>query len=142
MLVDANLLLYARNRDDPRHDGARAWLEAALNGPTRVGFPWPSLTAFVRIATHPRVFAAPLSPDAACDQVTAWLSAPAAWVPVPTERHAEVFSDLVRRHRVVGPLVTDAHLAALAIEHGLVIASTDADFARFREARWLDPLEA
>jgi toxin-antitoxin system PIN domain toxin len=142
MLVDANLLLYARNRDDPRHDAARVWLEAALNGRTRIGLPWPSLTAFVRISTHPRVFAAPLTPELACDQVTAWLSAPAAWIPVPTDHHAEVFTDLVRRYRVVGPLVGDAHFAALAIEHGVAIASSDADFARFREVRWVDPLDS
>ncbi len=142
MLVDANLLLYSRNRGDPRHEAARGWLSDVVNGTTRIGLPWLSLTAFVRIATHPRIFATPLSPDAAADQVAEWLDAPAAWVPVPTARHAEVFTDLVRRYRITGPLVTDAHLAALAIEHGVEVASTDADFARFRELRWIDPISA
>jgi toxin-antitoxin system PIN domain toxin len=140
MLVDANLLLYAFNRADPRHDDAASWLGDALNGPTNVGLPWQSLTAFVRIATNTRLFPRPLSPDAASEQVARWLAAPAVWVPTPTERHAEVFLGLVRRYRIVGPLVMDAHLAALAIEHGIEVASTDADFARFREVRWVDPL--
>src|SRR5215510_1507028 len=140
MLVDANLLLYARNIDDPRHSTARVWLEEVLNGPTRVGLPWQSLTAFVRIATHARVFREPLSPSAAADQVLEWLDAPATWVPVPTERHAEVFARLVRDHAASGPLVTDAHLAALAIEHGVEIASTDTDFDRFTAVRRFDPL--
>ena len=139
MLVDANLLLYARNTDDPRHAPARAWLEAVLNGPTRVGLPWPSLTAFVRIATHRRVFAQPLSSEAAANQVLDWLDAPAAWVPSPTERHGEIFTHLVREHDATGALVTDAHLAALAVEHGIEVASTDTDFDRF-DVRWFDPL--
>jgi toxin-antitoxin system PIN domain toxin len=140
VLVDANLLLYARNADDPRQTAAATWLEQALNGPTRIGLPWASLTAFARIATSQRVFTRPLTSDMACAQIEAWLAAPAAWVPVPTERHAEIFTDLVRRHRVTGALVADADLAALAIEHGLELASTDADFARFDEIRWVDPL--
>jgi toxin-antitoxin system PIN domain toxin len=140
MLVDANLLLYARNVDDPRQPAAVAWLEAVLNGPARVGLPWSSLAAFVRIATSQRVFARPMTADDACLQIEEWLAAPASWIPVPTARHAEIFTDLVRRHRVTGALVADADLAALAIEHGLELASTDADFARFGEIRWIDPL--
>ena len=141
MILDANLLLYARNASDPQHDAARAFVERALNGPHRVGLPWPTLTAFVRIATHARVFPSPLSPAAAADQVEQWLGAPAAWVPLPGERHAEVLLGLVRDLRVVGPLVSDAHLAALALEHGTGIWSTDADFARFPGLHWQDPLK-
>lgn len=140
MLVDANLLLYARNSDDPRHAPAREWLTAALNGPTRVGLPWQSLTAFLRTATNPRAFAQPLTPAAAADQVDAWLSAPAAWVPAPTDAHSQVLGRLIRGHNLTGPLIADAHLAALAIEHGLALYSTDADFARFTEIRWSNPL--
>ena len=140
MLVDANLLLYARNADDPRQRAAAAWLEEVLNGPARVGLPWSSLVAFARIATNQRVFARPLTTADACAQIEAWLAAPAAWIPVPTERHAEIFTDLVRKHRVAGALIADADLAALAIEHGLELASTDADFARFGEIRWIDPI--
>lgn len=140
MIVDANLLLYARNTSDPRHAGARRFLEQALNGPRRVGLPWQSLTAFLRIATHPRVFAAPLSAATASEQVEQWLAAPAAWVPTPGEGHAEVLLTLVRTLRLAGPLVSDAHLAALAMEHGTGIWSTDSDFARFPGLRWEDPL--
>lgn len=142
MIVDANILLYARNRADPRHEGARRWLEDALNGPTRVGLPWWTLTAFVRIATNPRAFPRPLSPQDAARQVEEWLDAPRGWLAEPTPRYREVFTALVRAHDVRGPLVTDAQLAALAIDHGVPVVSTDADFARFRAVRWVNPLEA
>jgi len=140
VILDANLLLYACNSSDPRHTRASSFLEQVLNGPRRVGLPWQSLTAFVRIATHPRVFPAPLSAVAAADQVEAWLAAPAAWVPVPEEGHAQVLLALLRQLHLVGPLVSDAHLAALALEHGTGIWSTDSDFARFPGLRWEDPL--
>ena len=140
MLVDANILLFAVNQSAPEHERARVWLEAALNGTRRVGLPWESLTAFVRLATNPRVVARPLAPVDAWAMVESWLAAPAAWVPVPTERHAAVLGDLVRRYRPAAKLVPDAHLAALAIEHGAEIISADTDFARFAEARWRDPL--
>lgn len=140
MIVDANVLLYARNVDDPQHEPARQWLTDALNGPTRVGLPWQTLTAFVRIATNPRAFPDPLTPDAAFGQVEEWLDAPRAWIPEPTRRYRQVFGELVRKHRIRGPLVTDAQLAALAIDHGVALASTDADFARFPELTWTDPL--
>lgn len=140
MIVDANLLLYARNTSDPRQPRAQAFLEEVLNGPRRVGLPWQSLTAFVRIATHPRVFPAPLSPAVAADQVQSWLAAPAAWVPVPGEGHAEVLLALLRQLHLTGPLVSDAHLAALAMEHGTGIWSTDSDFARFPGLTWANPL--
>jgi hypothetical protein len=140
MLLDANILLYARNADDPRHARARAWVEDALNGSTRVGLPWQSLTAFVRIATNPRAFAAPLDPDVAWQQVEDWLAAPRAWVPQPTGAYAAVLGRLVRGLHIRGPLVTDAALAALAIDHGVAVVSTDADFARFSDVRWINPL--
>ncbi len=140
MLVDANLLLFARNADDPRSPVANQWLTEALNGPTRVGLPWQSLCAFVRIATNPRAFPLPLEPEAAWDQVDAWLEAPSAWVPNPTTRHGEVLGALVRRHQVRGPLVTDAQLVALALEYGIGVASADSDFARFPEVPWINPL--
>lgn len=140
MIVDANLLLYASNRADPRAAAAAAVLEEALNGPYRIGLPWQSLTAFLRISTHPRVFPFPLSPGPATEQVRRWLTAPAAWVPHPGPRHADVLLDLVARLRLTGPLVSDAHLAALALEHGTGIWSTDSDFARFPGLRWENPL--
>jgi toxin-antitoxin system PIN domain toxin len=140
MLVDANILLFAVNESAPEHARAVAWLEEALNGSRRVGLPWESLTAFVRLATNPRVVARPLAPLEAWSFVSAWLAAPAAWIPVPTERHAAVLGDLIARYRPTAKLVPDAHLVALAIEHGAQIVSADTDFARFAEVRWFDPL--
>ncbi|MGH8998227.1 MAG: TA system VapC family ribonuclease toxin [Acidimicrobiia bacterium] len=140
MLVDANLLLYARDSESAFHDTARAWLTEQLGGPVRVGLPWPSLGAFVRIATHPRAAADPLHPREAWAQVDEWLASPAAWIPVPTDRHAEILGGLVARHELRANLVSDAHLAALAIEHGLELCSADTDFARFPELRWRNPI--
>jgi toxin-antitoxin system PIN domain toxin len=140
MLIDANLLLFAVDSTSAWHSAAAGWLTEQLNGPRRVGLPWQSLGAFLRISTHPRAVERPLAPDQAWSQVEEWLAAEAAWVPVPTERHAEVLGSLVKRHRVGGNIVPDARLAALAIEHGLSICSADSDFARFTEARWENPL--
>jgi toxin-antitoxin system PIN domain toxin len=140
MLVDANLLLFARDAESRFHDAAREWLTARLNGPVRVGLPWQSLVAFVRIATHPRAYERPLGPDAAWRQIRAWLDAEAAWVPLPTERHGEILGQLVVEHQLRGNLVSDAHLAAL--EHGLQVCSADSDFARFTQVRWVNPLAA
>jgi uncharacterized protein len=139
MIVDANILLYAEDDSDPRHAPARDWLEAALNGTTRIGLPWPSLLAFVRIRTHPRVYEFPLPPTEAWARVTDWLAAPSAWIPQPTDRHADVLGELIQRYQVRSGIVPDAHLAALAIEHGVGICSADTDFARFDGVRWLDP---
>ena len=140
MLIDANLLLFAVDASAPGHERAAAWLEEQLNGDRRVGVPWESLTAFVRIATHPRASEHPLKPGEAWRFVTDWLSAPAVWVPVPTERHADVLGGLVGKYHLAGNLIPDAHLAAMAIEHGLEVCSADTDFARFTEIRWRNPL--
>lgn len=140
MLVDANLLIYARDEDSTFHDAARTWLSAQLRGPSRVGLPWPSLLAFVRIVTHPRAVAAPLQPAEAWEQVMDWLTATNAWVPGPTDRHGEILGGLIATYELRGNLVSDAHLAALAIEHGLELYSADTDFARFRELRWHNPI--
>ncbi len=140
MLVDANVLLFAADRTSPFHGKAAEWLESALNGPTRIGFAWPVLSAFVRIATHDRALEKPLGPEAAWRYVDDWLEAPASWIPVPTERHAGVFRSLVLTYQLRGNVVMDAHLAALAIEHGVGVCSADADFARFEEIEWLNPV--
>lgn len=140
MLLDANLLLYALNRSADQHDAATAWLTEQLNGPRRVGLPWQSLGAVLRIATHPRAFARPLSSAAAWRQVSDWLDAPAAWVPEPGPSFASLLQELVIRHDVRGNLVPDAMLAALAIEHGVTLYSADTDFARFDALRWVNPL--
>jgi uncharacterized protein len=141
VIVDANVLLYAHNTADANHETARRWLESALNGDTRVGLPWSTLGAFLRISTNPRAFDTPLSPEAATRQVEDWLAAPAAWIPQPSARYAQVLNELVRAHKARGPLVSDAMLAALAIDHGVTLVSTDADFARFRQVRWINPID-
>lgn len=139
ILVDANVLLYARSRDAPLHQPARDWLDAQLNGRRRVGLPWESLLAFMRLISNPRVYARPEPIGAAWTQVEDWLSAAPAWIPLPTERHRDVLTELLPA--VDRPeLVPDAHLAALAIEHGLILASADRDFARFERLRWMNPL--
>jgi uncharacterized protein len=140
MLVDANLLLYAVDEDSPRGATARAWLTEQLNGTRRVGLSWLSLGAFLRISTHPRASARPLSAETAWSLAAAWLSAPAAWVPNPEGRYATILSELLIRHELSGNLVPDAMLAALAIEHGLTVYSADSDFARFDEITWANPL--
>jgi len=140
MLVDANILLYAADETAPEHQRAAAWLAGELNGDRRVAMPWESLTAFLRISTHPRASDQPLPPAEAWRLVDEWLAVPVVWTPTPTDQHAAVLADLVTRYRVAGNLVPDAHLAALAIEHGLEICSADSDFARFRELRWHNPL--
>jgi hypothetical protein len=140
MLVDANLLLFAVDVQSPYHRRAADWLTEQLNGVARVAFPWPSLAAFVRISTHPRASDRPLTPAQAWQHVEEWLAADTAWIPGPTEHHAQVLGRLVTRYELRGNLVTDAQLAALAIEHGLVVYSSDTDFARFDEIRWVDPL--
>ena len=141
ILIDANLLLYAKVQDYPQHAKTRAWLDERLNQPARVGLPWPSLLAFLRIATNVRVFSSPLSIDEAWDQVSQWLAIPQVWIPQPTDRHAKVVEELLQDGGVVGGLVMDAHLAALAREHGLQLCSADSDFARFPGLSWFNPLE-
>lgn len=139
ILVDANLLVYAHVSDYAEHLRAREWLDQKLGEPARVGLPWESTLAFVRLVTNPRVFARPESVERAWRQVEEWLDAPSAFVPSPTEQHRAVLSTLIGQ--VTRPnLVPDAHLAALAIEHGLTLCSTDGDFARFPGLRWENPL--
>ncbi|HZV49143.1 MAG TPA: TA system VapC family ribonuclease toxin [Candidatus Dormibacteraeota bacterium] len=142
MLVDANILLFAVDSASRFHEAARAWLTEALNGPRRVGLPWLVLGAFIRIVTHPRASDRPLAPEQAWSYVSDWLACETVWVPNPTDRHAAVLGSLIASYQLRGNLVTDAQIAALAIEHGLTICSADTDFARFREVRWLDPLRA
>jgi toxin-antitoxin system PIN domain toxin len=140
ILVDANLLLYAKFEWFPNHDRARQWLDEKLGGPTAVGLPWPVLIAFVRITIHPRAFPQPLSLSDAWKQVEEWLACSPAWTPVPTENHARILGQLIGGNALTPNLIADAHLAALAIEHGLTLCSADGDFARFRSLRWVNPL--
>lgn len=141
ILVDANLLVYAHVADVPLHEPARRWLDERLSGTTRVGLPWPSLLTFLRLVTNPRIFPRPETIERAWAQVEDWLGVGSAWIPQPTDRHAEILKVLLRETGAHGNLVPDAHLAALAIEHGLILCSTDRDFARFTELRIENPLQ-
>ena len=141
ILLDANLLIYSHVSSFPQHAQARSWLDAQLSGGGPVGLPWASLLAFLRIVTNPRVFEHPESMAAAWRQVTTWLDVDAVWIPEPAEQHRDVLGSLLNAVGVQANLVPDAHLAALAIEHGLLLCSTDGDFARFPNLRWHNPLE-
>lgn len=140
ILVDANLLVYAHVASTPQHRKAHRWLDDRLNGSTQLALPWPSLLAFVRLVSNPRVFAHPLAVSAAWEQAESWLQIPVVWIPMPTERHREVLGLLLAGVGFRPNLVPDAHLAALAIEHGLTLCSSDGDFARFQGLRWENPL--
>jgi toxin-antitoxin system PIN domain toxin len=140
IVVDANLLIYAHAAALPQHDDARVWLEQQLNGRHRVGLPWASLLAFLRIVTNRRLFDPPAPIDAAWTKVGEWLARDPVWVPTPTRAHADVLGRLLVEQRLSANLVPDAHLAALALEHGLTVASTDGDFARFEGLGWMNPL--
>jgi toxin-antitoxin system PIN domain toxin len=135
VIVDANVLLYARNADARQHAGARTWLDGALSGSEGVGLPWVSLLAFLRIATNPRATAVPLTIEDATAQVERWLAAPSAIAVAPTSRHTALLAGLLQQTGAAGNLVTDAHLATLAVEHDATIVSYDRDFARFPGVR-------
>ena len=141
ILLDANLLIYAHISSFPQHTRALTWLDGQLSGGGPVGLPWASILAFLRIVTNPRVFERPESAAHAWRQVTTWLDVEAVWIPEPAERHRDVLGSLINMDGIQANLVPDAHLAALAIEHGLVLCSTDGDFARFPELRWQNPLQ-
>ena len=140
ILVDANILLYAEDSLQSRHQQARAWWDGQLSGSGVVCLCWTVLSAFIRIGTNPRVFEHPLSLEQALARVQSWLDQPCTRVVRPTERHWTVFKQVLTDGQAVANLVTDAHLAALAIEHGCELASTDSDFARFPKLKWRNPL--
>lgn len=141
MIVDANILIYAVDETSNHHAVAKQWLTNALNGSTRVGIPWVSLIAFQRITTHQRIYSHPLSPTTASDIMEAWISHPNVWIPEPGKHHAQLLRMLTNESDARGNLVTDAHLAALALEHGTSIVSFDADFSRFPDLHWENPLD-
>ena len=140
ILIDVNLLIYAVFSNSARHAGARDWLDDTLSGIEAVALPWAVLSAFVRLATNPSVATQPLTVDDALAHVEEWLDLPVVRVIGPTEAHLVVFARMLRDTKAVGNLVPDAHLAAIAIEHGCRLASTDGDFARFPDLDWFNPL--
>jgi uncharacterized protein len=140
-LIDLNLLLYAVNRDTVHHRRAKAWLERALSGERSVALPWVVVLGFLRVTTHPRVFARPLAPEAALSVVDGWLGRPNVVGLQAGDEHWRVLRSLLDQAGTAGNLTTDAHLAALAIEHDCELCSTDTDFARFPDLRWVNPLQ-
>jgi len=140
ILVDANLLLYAYHPRAEQHEASRAWLEAILSGSEMVRFTWLTLWAFLRISTNSRIFERPLSALEAGTAVSSWLAQPSVGILDPGERHWEILLRLMREGQTAGPLVMDAVLASLAIEHGATLYTTDRDFARFPGLQWTNPL--
>lgn len=139
-LPDVNLLLYAADATSARHGPARAWLEETLSGTETVALAWLVLVGFVRIGTNATIFERPLGVEEALDLVDGWLDQPCVTLVHPTDRHTAVLRELLTPLGTAGNLTTDAHLAALAIEHGALLCSCDGDFSRFPGLRWIDPL--
>jgi toxin-antitoxin system PIN domain toxin len=140
ILIDANLLLYAYHPRAAQHEASRAWLGAVLSGPDLVRFAWLTLWAFFRIATNPRVFERPLSTTEAEAAISSWLGQPAAGILDRGERHWDILCALVHDGQAAGPLVMDAVLAAIALEHGATVFTTNRDFSRFSGLKWTNPL--
>lgn len=141
-LIDANLLLYAVDESSAFHTQARAWLESCLSGPETVALDWNVLLAFMRLSTHARIFARPLTPSQALDLIDSWLEQPNVTVIHAGKRHAAILRQLLEPLGTGGNLTSDAHLAAIAIEHGAELCSLDNDFSRFAGLRWVNPLDA
>jgi uncharacterized protein len=139
-LVDANLMIYAYVAEFPQHAAAHAWLQERLNNPEPLGLPWPSLLAFVRLVSNPRVFESPRSVAAAWLQVEQWIQRPCVWIPAPSDRHQAILGGLLSTPGLTANHVPDAHLAALAIEHHLTLCTADAGFARFAGLKWENPI--
>jgi len=141
-LLDLNLLVYASDEETVHHETAAQWLSATLSGSETVAFAWFALVGFVRITTRRRGTRRPWAIDQALDIVDEWLAQPVSTVVHPTDRHAAVLRDLLVPLGVGGNVTSDAHLAALAVEHGATLCSADTDFARFTGLNWLNPLAA
>jgi uncharacterized protein len=142
IVLDANVLLYAYNRNAPQYAAASAWLTRQFRGMESVGIPWTTLWAFLRVSTNKKMWPNPKSTEEAFDAVRDWLEQPVVILLNPGPRHAELLQDMVSSQRAIGPMVSDAALAALTIENGAVLASTDRDFSRFPNLRCIDPLTA
>lgn len=142
IIVDVNVLLYAVNEDAGNHAPVRSWLEDALNGDETVGLPWIVILGFLRLATSPRVFPAPLSVDEALDRVGRWLDARVVVAVGEKAGHWPALRRLLEAAGTAGNLTTDAHLAACAVTHDATLVSCDGDFARFEGLRWTNPLHA
>lgn len=141
-VVDINVLLYATMRGFPQHAACREFLEQALGGSEPLGLTWLVMMGFLRISTKPQLFERPLTMDEAIDLLEFWIAQPAATLVAPSERHTRVLRDLLGHVGTAGNLTSDAHLAAIAIEHGAAIVSCDRDFTRFPGLVCVDPTAA
>lgn len=141
IVVDANLLIYSVDTTSPYHAAARKWWDQTLSGDQAVALTWESINAFVRITTNARVFKWPSTVQAAIDHVNRWLDQPNVRLITPTNQHWQIFSNLLIESGCTGNLITDAQLAALAIEHDAVLCTTDQDFARFQGLQWRNPIQ-
>lgn len=139
-LPDLNVLIYAVDSSAPLHEPAARWWNASLSGRETIALAWPVLLGFVRLTTNPRLMRTPMSAAEALDYVDRWLGHPVTAVIEPTPRHPRILRDLLGQAGTAANLVPDAHLAALAIEHGAELCSADRDFSRFPGLRWADPL--
>ena len=140
ILLDANLLIYAIDADSVHHKHVRRWLEATLAGSAQVGMAWVVVLAFLRITTNPRVMAKPLPHESAIAYLDGWLALPCVGLVVPGDRHWSIMKNLIGSAGTAANLTTDAHLAALAIEHGYAMASTDNEFRRFAGLKFVNPI--
>lgn len=140
IVLDANILLYAYDASSQLHEKARAWVEQLFSDGTAVGLPWQTVAAFLRITTHPRLPGSRLSAEEATQIVEAWLDQPNVRLLAPGDQHWPVLRKMVIDGQARGPLVSDAHLAALTAEYGGILQTTDRDFARFPALRWANPL--
>jgi toxin-antitoxin system PIN domain toxin len=140
ILVDANLLLYAEDSLSEHHQAARTWWDAQLSGAEPVCLCWPVVTAFIRIGTNVRLHRRPLTLGEAVERVQSWFDQPCVRIIYPGEQHWAIFQVMLRDGKAIGSLVSDAHLAAMAVEHNCILQSTDADFARFKGLKWNNPI--
>ncbi len=141
ILLDANILLYAYDRRAVGHDRMKQWLEELLSGKESVGLPWLTAWAFVRISTNPRLNEQALSAQEALEILSELRAHPIVGMVNPGRRHDEVLLEQMTEARIRGRETTDAVLAALAVENGAVLASTDVGFRRFVGLRWVNPLD-
>ena len=140
-IVDINLLIYAINKDTPHHSKAKQWLEDCLSSDEPFGFAWIVILGFLRIVANGRIMPRPLTSEVAVETVDDWLQQPPSLTIVPSQQHWSILKELFMPLGTAANLTSDAHLAALAIEHGARLYSTDDDFSRFQSLRWTNPIE-
>jgi len=141
ILLDVNILVYAYDANSRHHAHARQWWENQLNGSQLIGLSWVGVLGFIRLLTNPRIFQHPYSAEEVVAIVDTWLLQPHVKMIHPSEQHFARLAGLIRQLGTAGNLTTDAHLAALAMERGLILQTTDADFARFPGLKWHNPLK-